>query len=301
MKRRNLLKSLGASVAILPFQSKSEYLLNNKNSMNIKFYAPAWGNTLPFDTFCKNVKEAGYDGVEMALPFEAKEKQEILSTFKKYNLEFIGQYFQSFERDHDSHAENYEKYLRNLIAAKPVFVNCQTGKDYFSFEQNKHLFDLAARISKEMGVRIIHETHRGKSLFAAHIAQNYFKKIPDLRICLDISHWCNVHESLLADQHEAVELAITRADHIHTRIGHPEGPQVNDPRAPEWKDTLDTHLKWWDKIVEIHQKNNTPLTMTTEFGPATYMPVLPYTQQPVGNQWEINVFMMNMLKKRYQG
>ncbi len=301
MKRRNLLKSLGASVAILPFQSKSEYLLNNKNSMNIKFYAPAWGNKLPFDTFCKNVKEAGYDGVEMALPFEAKEKQEILSTFKKYNLEFIGQYFQSFERDHDSHAENYEKYLRNLIAAKPVFVNCQTGKDYFSFEQNKHLFDLAASISKETGVRIIHETHRGKSLFAAHIAQNYFKQIHDLRICLDISHWCNVHESLLADQHEAVELAITRADHIHTRIGHPEGPQVNDPRAPEWKDTLDTHLKWWDKIVGIHQKNNTPLTMTTEFGPATYMPVLPYTQQPVGNQWEINVFMMNMLKKRYQG
>lgn len=300
MKRRNILKSLGASVAILPFQSKSEYLLNIKNSMNIKFYAPAWGNTLPFEKFCKNVKEAGYDGVEITLPFEAKEKQEILSTFKNYNLEFIAQYYQSFERDLESHAENYEKYLRNLITGKPVFVNCQTGKDYFSFEQNKQLFDLAARISEETGVRIIHETHRGKSLFAAHIAQNYFTQIPDLRICLDISHWCNVHESLLADQHEAVELAITRADHIHTRIGHPEGPQVNDPRAPEWKDTLDTHLKWWDKVVEFHQKNNTPLTMTTEFGPATYMPVLPYTQQPVGNQWEINVFMLNMLKKRYK-
>jgi hypothetical protein len=39
----------------------------------------------------------------------------------------IGQYWQSFERDLDEHMRNYEKYLRNLIAAKPIFINCQTG------------------------------------------------------------------------------------------------------------------------------------------------------------------------------
>ncbi|WP_273211787.1 sugar phosphate isomerase/epimerase family protein [Runella zeae] len=267
--------------------------------MNIKFFAPSWGNTLPFETFCKNVKEAGYDGVEMALPLEKAEKQAILDTLRDFDLKFMGQYYQSFERDLSEHAKSYEKYLRHLIEAQPILVNCQTGKDYFSFEQNKHLFEIAEHISKETGVKIIHETHRGKSLFAAHITQLYLTSLPDLRITLDISHWCNVHESLLADQTEAVELALHHADHIHTRIGHPEGPQVNDPRAPEWKETFETHLKWWDKIVEIHQKNGTQLTMNTEFGPATYMPVLPYTQQPVASQWEINVFMMNFLKKRY--
>jgi sugar phosphate isomerase/epimerase len=267
--------------------------------MPIKFYAPQWGNTLPFATFCQNVKGAGYDGVEMALPLEANESQKIVATLKEYKLELIGQYWQSFESDLDEHSQNYEKYLRNLIAAQPVFINCQTGKDFFTVNQNKHLFDLASRISEDTGVKIIHETHRGKSLFAAHIAQDYLTKLPDLRICLDISHWCNVHESMLENQTEAVDLAISRADHIHSRVGHPEGPQVNDPRAPEWEDTLNTHLGWWDKIVEKHRANGTQLTITTEFGPATYMPVMPYTQLPIGNQWEINVFMMNLLKNRY--
>ena len=139
----------------------------------------------------------------------------------------------------------------------------------------------------------------GKPLFAAHIAQDYLTELPDLRICLDISHWCNVHESLLDDQTDAVNLAIAHTDHIHSRVGHPEGPQVNDPRAPEWASTLSTHLAWWDRIMQTHQAAGTSLTVTTEFGPATYMPVMPYTQLPIGDQWEINVFMMNLLKERY--
>lgn len=268
--------------------------------MKIKFYAPLWGNTLPFDTFCQNVKNAGYDGVEMALPFEAKEKGEIVQTLRANNLELLGQYWQSHEKNLDEHAKNYEKYLRNLISGEPVFINCQTGKDYFSFDQNKRLFDLAAQISKETGVDIIHETHRGKSLFAANITQNYLSKIPDLRICLDISHWCNVHESLLDDQQEAIDLAIAHTVHIHSRVGHQEGPQVNDPRASEWNEALEAHLAWWDKVVEKHKKNGTNLTITTEFGPANYMPTIPFTQMPLANQWEINVYMMNLLKKRYE-
>jgi sugar phosphate isomerase/epimerase len=265
----------------------------------IKFYAPEWGNVLPFETFLQNVKSAGYDGVEMALPFDEEEKNDILTLLKKYELELIGQYWQSLEKDIEEQAANYEKYLSHLISANPIFVNCQTGKDYYTFEQNKRLFDLAQRISDETGVKIIHETHRGKSLFAAHITKNYLERIPELRITFDVSHWCNVHETMLEDQEEAVDLAIQHANHIHSRVGHPEGPQVNDPRAPEWQETLNIHLAWWDKIVALHQKENQTLTITTEFGPANYMPVLPYTQQPVANQFEINVFMMNLLKQRY--
>ncbi len=64
---------------------------------------------------------------------------------------------------------------------------------------------------------------------------HYMEKIPELRITFDVSHWCNVHESLLEDQPETVDMTLQRVDHIHARIGHPEGPQVNDPRAPEWE------------------------------------------------------------------
>lgn len=264
-----------------------------------QFFAPHWGNTLPFEQFCRNVKAAGYDGVEMDLPFEEDRKDAILGTLARHGLGLIGQYWQSLEADPDQHAENYAKYLRHLSAARPLFINCQTGKDYFTVEQNQRLFELADRISAETGVKIVHETHRGKALFAAHITRDYLRSRPTVRLALDISHWCNVHESLLADQTEAVALALQHTDHLHSRVGHPEGPQVNDPRAPEWAEALSAHLAWWDQVVALHRKKSTPLTITTEFGPAPYMPLLPHTQMPVASQWEINVAMMNLLKERY--
>jgi sugar phosphate isomerase/epimerase len=267
--------------------------------MNIKFFAPEWGNTLPFETFCRNVANAGYDGVEMALPLERAEKEHVLAVLSDHGLQLIGQYWQSFEKDIEEHASNYEKYLRNLITAGPLLINCQTGKDYFSFDKNRRLFELAAKLSVESGIPIIHETHRGKSMFAAHVTFEYLKAIPDLRITLDISHWCAVHESLLADLPDEIALAIAHTDHIHSRVGHPEGPQVNDPRAPEWGEVLNAHLTWWDQVAAIHSQRGSTLTVTTEFGPAPYMPAMPYTEMPLASQWDVNVHMMNLLKKRY--
>ncbi len=267
--------------------------------MSIKFYAPLWGNTLPFKEFCKKVKEAGYDGVEMDLPLEEKEKKEVLNRLREFDLELIAQYYQSFEADPAANLTAYNRYLEHLLAAKPVAVNCQTGKDYFNFNENQAHFSLAQRLSEASGIPITHETHRGKCLYSAPVASTYFQQIPDLRICLDISHWCNVHESLLEDQKEAVDLALSRTDHIHSRVGFAEGPQVNDPRAPEWSDALQAHLGWWDRVVQRHRKQGTLLRITTEFGPFPYMPSLPHTQMPIANQWEINVYMLDLLKNRY--
>jgi len=51
--------------------------------------------------------------------------------------------------------------------------------------------------------------------------------------------------------------------------------------------------------VEIKSKAGLPLTMLTEFGPPHYLPALPYTLQPVADQWAINVHIKDLLRKRY--
>ena len=136
-------------------------------------------------------------------------------------------------------------------------------------------------------------------LYAAPVARNFMEKNPDLRVTFDVSHWCNVHESLLQDQQETVQLAIDRTDHIHARIGHAQGPQVSDPRAPEWEPAVKAHLAWWDRIMENKRKKGGRITVLTEFGPPDYMPVIPYTRQPLADQWAINVHMMHLVRKRY--
>ena len=159
--------------------------------------------------------------------------------------------------------------------------------------------DFTAEVSAKTNIPIYHETHRGRSLFAAHITRQFIEKIPSLRLTFDVSHWCNVHESLLDDQADTLAMAINRAEHIHARIGHAEGPQVNDPRAPEWSNALNAHFAWWDKIVERKKNEKKIITILTEFGPADYMPSLPYTRQPLSDQWEVNAHMMQILRKRY--
>jgi hypothetical protein len=136
-------------------------------------------------------------------------------------------------------------------------------------------------------------------LFAAPVAKQFIQKNPELKITFDVSHWCNVSETLLQDQPENVTLALERVEHIHARIGHPQGPQVNDPRAPEWDAAVKAHFAWWDKVVTRKKESGQRLTILTEFGPPDYMPTTPYTRQPLADQWAINVYMMQLLRKRY--
>ncbi|MEN9949983.1 MAG: hypothetical protein RLY85_735, partial [Bacteroidota bacterium] len=70
-------------------------------------------------------------------------------------------------------------------------------------------------------------------------------------------------------------------------------------RAPEWQEAFNAHLNWWDQIVTRKTKEGKSVTILTEFGPPNYLPTLPYTQQPLADQWAINAYMMQFLKKRY--
>jgi hypothetical protein len=135
--------------------------------------------------------------------------------------------------------------------------------------------------------------------FAAHITRRFLEEIPEIRLTLDISHWCNVHESLLQDQKEAVALALDHSDHIHARVGHAEGPQISAPNAPEWQEALQAHLAWWDQIVSRLRESEQTVTITPEFGPPAYMPTVPYTGQALADNWKVNLEMMTLLKDRY--
>lgn len=274
-------------------------MAQSKGDLKIKYYCTNWGMTDSWDTFCSKVKDAGYDGVETWLP-GGEAREEMLAALKKYNLS-LGLLSGGGGQDFGSYFNSFSSNLDDAIKVKPDYINCHTGKEYYSFDQNKKLILIASEKSKSSGIPIYHETHRGRFSFAAHITKDFLEKIPELSLALDISHWCAVHESLLADQKESVNLALSRTGHIHSRVGQPQGPQVNDPAAPEWKSTVDQHLAWWDQVVENHKKQGkTQLTMCMEFGPSGYLPTLPFTQQPVADQWTINKYMLDLLKNRYK-
>lgn len=307
--RRNFIKnSAGLTVATLlsPLEELAAAEIPKipaKKGFELLFMQTDWGFGGNREQFCAAAKKEGYDGIEVWWPGDkAEDQKELFDAVKKYNLQ-IGFLCAGHQ---EVAAEHLERFKKNLDAIcenpyqKPVYINCHSGKDYFTYEQNKVFIDYTTAKTKATGIPVYHETHRGRMLFATTVTKDFAERNPELRLTLDISHWCNVHESLLADQKETVDFLLNRVDHIHSRIGHAEGPQVNDPRAPEWENVVKAHLAWWDKVIERKKKNGERMTILTEFGPADYMPTLPYSRKPVADQWAINVYMMNLLRKRYQ-
>jgi len=272
----------------------------NQN-FQLKILATSWGFAGALDAFCAKAKKEGYDGIEMWWPMEKPSQDELFALLKKYSLAigFLVGAPQSNYPEHSKHFKKMADAAATNNVQKPLYINCHSGRDFFSFEENAALIEHTTQLSKKTGILICHETHRSRMLFAAPVSKKYFQTIPDLKITLDASHWCNVSESLLEDQPDTMQLAIDKTEHIHARIGHAEGPQVNDPRAPEWETAVNAHLSWWDRVVERKKKKGELLTILTEFGPPDYMPTTPYTRQPLADQWAINVYMMHLLRKRY--
>lgn len=251
--------------------------------------------------FFEKVAKAGYDGIEFGVANTEAEGQLDLvwGLAEKYNLKIIAQCYDTREADFTKHFDLYAGWFEKIRPYPVVKINSQTGRDFFSFEKNRALVDLAGRFTQETGIEVLHETHRNKMLFAAHLSKGYLERIPDMKLTFDVSHWVCVAESFLEDQDAAVQLSIERADHIHARVGYIEGPQVSDPRVGEWCYALAVHLSWWDRIVDLKKLKKEPLTITPEFGPHPYMVNLPGSKTPLANQWDVNEFMMNLLKKRH--
>lgn len=273
--------------------------------MQINYCCPFWGceNDEAGD-FINKAIASGYEGIEIHLPSVehfTKEFFQQIETFQLKNRAFIFIAQQLIAPEHetvDSYIRKMEQKLLELSALQPSFINSHTGKDYFSFDDNCKIIEAALNISNKTGVRILHETHRGRFSFHAASLIPYLKKFPEMELVGDFSHFCTVSESMLQDQEEIIEQIIPHVSHIHARIGWEQGPQVNDPSAKEWEAHFTIFSTWWKKIVTLkEQKGWKHFTITPEFGPAPYMPAEPFTKKPLSQQWNNNLYMMNQLKK----
>ncbi len=262
------------------------------------FFQTDWGYNGSVEDFIKKAKNSGYDGIEIWLPAEPKKQKIISNALKKFDMKVIFLCGTNSNLPFEESLEEYKSYLKKAIDQKPLAINSHTGSDFLSFEQNMAFIRAANNLSKASNIPIYHETHRGRFSYSLPETNKYLNDNYNLKLTLDVSHWMVVHESLLINKEDLLEKVILKSDHIHARVGFEEGPQVNDPSAPEWKSALNRHLDIWESVIHKKWNNKQIATITTEFGPPNYMPTMPFTNKPLSNQWENNVFIMNILKER---
>lgn len=267
--------------------------------MKLVFVCSTWGmESMGIAPAIRLIKDAGFDAVEMGAPANASERKALRTLLDDLGLEIVAQQWTQ-GKDPEDHVKSFEGQFTRGIELRPLLVNSHTGADYFSAAENIAILEAAADLERAHGIPLVHEIHRGRATFSTTSTMKLLEAVPSMKLTADFSHWCCVHESFLENQASAVSRAIERSHHLHARVGHPEGPQVSDPRAPESQDALEIHLRWWQAIVDFHRKRGSEfLTVCPEFGPPGYMPTLPFTRQPVASQWEINLFMKDLLRQR---
>ena len=267
--------------------------------MKILYFRSVWGlDDLPtLEDRLKKIKLGGFDGVELDVPLDLETCKRARQTLDELGLEVVAQQWRSSGRTVAEHTASFEQQYERALALRPLYLNSHTGCDHFTPEENLAIFDHATALTGRHGLEVYHETHRGRALFSAPATMQFLAARPTLKLVADFSHWCCVHESLLADQSERVERATKNARAIHARVGHAEGPQIPDPRDPLWQPNLAAHLGWWKRIVEHRRAEGCAiLPICPEFGPPPYMTLLPHTKQPIADLWEINCFMRDWLK-----
>lgn len=267
--------------------------------MQIKYICPFWGSSeLSAKEFVNKALDAGYEGVEVNVPDDENFVRELRETIDETACAFIGQqWLPPAKETVDEYRKRMQIALYRLMDLNPLFINAHTGKDFFSFEENCSLLESCTQLTKQTGVKIIHETHRGRFNFHAYSTLQYLEKFKDLKLNADFSHFCNVSESLLEDQEQVLAKIIPHCDYIHARVGFDQSAQVNYPFAPEWKTNLERFTGWWQNIIDLAKvRGHEVFYVCPEFGPFPYIQELPFTKANTIKQWDVNVEMMEYLK-----
>jgi len=269
--------------------------------MELKILCPQWGHEhLPVEEFLIKVKNAGYDGVDTWLPEDARERKHFIRLLREYELLMVSHQHQARGNSLAAFCRSFEYYLNLSMECDPVLINSHSGRDAFTPDEQLQVLDTAQEFADRNNVVVAHETHRGRIGFSPGNAAALFALRPGMKITADLSHWVCVTESYLEYFGDTVAEAIRRTEHLHARVGFPEGPQVPDPRSPFWKVPLDFFLALWGKMIAHQRLSGRKLfTITTEFGPPPYMWTSVSDHQPLASQWDINVFMKDLLKKTF--
>ena len=263
-----------------------------------------WGVEEEWATFFPRAKAAGYGAIEAnILEMTPTHREELRARLADLGLGLVAQIFTNGfipGGDVATHVESFRRQCDLAIAMRPRLINCHSGRDAFTRDEACDFFRRVTEHEGGLPVRVAHELHRGRVFYAPWSTVPVLNAFPALNVTADFSHWVNVCERLLDDQLPAIRLVAERCLHVHARVGHAEGPQVNDPRAPEWAGELVAHERWWDLCWTAQERRGlTESTLTPEFGPPPYQPTAPYTRQPLAELREICDWMAKRQVERF--
>ena len=279
--------------------------------MKLSLFKTLWGHEGTVDEALSLCKEANFQGLEAPAPSDTAEREAFFASIQSAGMDWIaevstctapGFYVPMPKCSVQDHLDSLEASVIISKEGSPLFINTMAGYDAWSHDDAVAFHQGVVELQDKHEIIISVETHRGRSTYSPWLTHDILKKVPELRITCDFSHWCVVSERLILDEEEEIlALAAQHAHHIQPRVGYDQGPQVPDPRAPEFADAVAAHERWWTAAWDsMAARGFTDFTMSPEFGPDGYLQCAPFTQEPVANLWEVNQWIGHKQRERFQ-
>lgn len=265
--------------------------------MKLRLFKTLWGHEGGLTAALREMHEAGFTGIEGPAPADETEREDFFNELSgtPWIAEVTtctppGLYLPRPHASPADHLASLKDGVMKSLPGKPEFITTMAGSDSWDDDETLRFLRAVLDLEQAIGIAISVETHRGRPTFHPWRTKRWLDALPDLRLTCDFSHWCVVTERLLLDEEpDLLETCARHAWHVHGRIGYAQGPQVPDPRAPEYENELAAHEGWWDAIWRsMHERGFPNSTFTPESGPDGYLHLEPFTRKPVADLWEIN-------------
>ena len=266
--------------------------------MELLVFRHLWGITEPWETLFPKIRHLGYHGIEHILP-EPAEVDRFRGLLDRHGFSYIAQVITTGSTV-EEHLHSFRAVVDNARDLNPRKINCHSGGDWFSEEQARRFFGEALDHEAKIGIPVAHETHRGRVFYNPWVTERLLKVFPQLKLSCDFSHWVLVCERLLETELGIIQQCAAQCIHIHARVGYEEGPQVPDPRAPEYQRHVTAHEQWWDLVWDAQERKGfAESTLTPEFGAPDYLHTMPYTKMPVADLWDICNWQADRQRSRF--
>ncbi len=220
--------------------------------MQLHTFKTLWGNELPIEEACQQAKSAGFDGIEGRAPLvseSARWQQALHDNQCQYIAEIVsgGDYVPQRDWTPQQHLDDIQRQIDASLPLNPLFATCIVGCDAWSETQSIEFFEAVLRLKERNSLLLSIETHRSRPTFNPWSTLRIAEALPEMKFTADISHWCVVCERLMDSEMETLSKLIPQIHHLHARVGYDQGPQVPDPRAPEYLPALNSHLNYWQQ------------------------------------------------------
>ncbi|MCY9695886.1 sugar phosphate isomerase/epimerase family protein [Paenibacillus alginolyticus] len=243
------------------------------------------------------IASSGYDGINGFLP-SPEQADYWKHLLDKYHLSFsVNAYPKS--------VEDLANFLERARAFGGIgFINAQVMQPFMTGESAIQLLKGIQQLSKDAGIPVFVETHRGTITQDLIRTVEYVRELKSLPLTIDFSHYIVAGEMHTVSQ-EADELLLallSNTSSIHTRISNGEQIQI-DPGEEQNHPMFSHFKKWWQLGMtnwQLQANTNDVFPVVIELGPPPYAITTNEASgrnKEISDRWQQSLYLQRVVRE----